>query len=110
MCPSEFKRLKPQNIVGFVSNYEHQNKINATVAGHVVSALVDTRTGISIIFEKLYKKVKLQRNYPLQNSVTLARGVTGTYFKINGQTTIPIEIGNFELHQSFHVTINGLFR
>lgn len=46
----------------------------------------------------------MHRNYPLQNSVTFARGVTGTHLKINGQITIPIEIGNLELHQSFHVT------
>lgn len=107
MCPSKFKRLKPrqkQKVVGSASSYEHQNKVKARVAGHVVSALVDTGADISIISEKLYKKAKLHRNYPLQNSVTFARGVTGTHLKINGQTTITVEIGNFELHQLFHVT------
>lgn len=106
MCQYKFKRSKPRQklkVVGSVSSYEHQNKVKARVAGHVVSAFVDTEADISIISEKLYKKAKLHRNYPLQNSVNFARGVTGTHLKINGQTTIPVEIGNLELHQSFHV-------
>lgn len=88
MCPPKFKRSKPrqkQKVVASVSNYKYQNKVNARVAGHVVSALVDTGADISIISEKMYKKAKLHRNYPLQISVTFARGVTGTHLKIKAR-------------------------
>lgn len=100
MCPFKFKRSKPrqkQQVVGSVSSYEHQDTVKARVAGHVVWVLADTGADISIIFGKLYKKAKLHRNYPLQNSVSFARGVTGSNLKIKGQITIPIEIGSRHL-------------